>query len=117
MAMGCARSISLSREGAQSHLNTRSHRAFFLFFINIVLLMDPRGMLLAGMKAGTGKSRTDRHRIPRKPTVTRFSRKNRKTGKKYRNSAGTGTGTVGAVSRPYSRFPYLSRKIPAGIPV
>jgi hypothetical protein len=34
------------------------------------------------MKAGTGKSRTDRHRIPCKPTVTRFSRKSRKTGKK-----------------------------------
>jgi hypothetical protein len=37
------------------------------------------------MKAGTGKSRTDRHRIPCKPTVTRFSRKSRKTGKKTGN--------------------------------
>jgi hypothetical protein len=33
------------------------------------------------MKVGTGKSCTDRHRIPRKPTVTRFSGKSRKIGK------------------------------------
>ena len=35
-----------------------------------------------GMKAGTGKSRTDRHRIPYKPIGFRFDRKNRKLGKK-----------------------------------
>jgi hypothetical protein len=40
------------------------------------------GFPLVGMKAGTGKSRTDRHCIPRKPTMTRFSRKSRKIGKK-----------------------------------
>jgi hypothetical protein len=30
---------------------------------------------------------------------------------------GTGTGTGGVIFRPYSRFPYLGRIIPAGIPV
>jgi hypothetical protein len=48
--------------------------------------------------------------------VSRFYRKNRKT-EKIGKTAVTGTGTGEAVSRPYSRFPYLSRKNPAGIPV
>jgi len=33
------------------------------------------------------------------------------------NGAGTGTGTVGVFSRPFSRFLFSAGKIPAGIPV
>ena len=34
-----------------------------------------------------------------------------------RAGTGTGTETVGVFSRPFSRFPFLAGKIPAGIPV
>jgi len=64
---------------------------------------------------GTGKSRTDRLRLPFKPTVNRFRKKmgkwENKTGKRV------GTGTVGVFSRPFSRFLFSAGKIPAGIPV
>ena len=72
----------------------------------------------ARVENGTGKSRPDRLRLSFKPTVNRFRGKKigkweNKTGKR----AGTGTGTVGVFSRPFSRFPFSAGKIPAGIPV
>ena len=66
---------------------------------------------------GTGKSRPDRLRLPFKPTVNRFREKMGKWENKTGKRAGTGTGTVGVFSRPFSRFPFLAGKIPAGIPV
>ena len=69
------------------------------------------------MKAGTGKSRTDRHRIPYKPIVFRFCRKNRKQESSREIRLGTGTKSGRRFSRPNSRIPYRSGKNPAGIPV
>ena len=66
---------------------------------------------------GTGKSRPDRLRLPFKPTVNRFRKKMGKWENKTGKRAGTGTGTVGVFSRPFSRFPFSAGKIPAGIPV
>ena len=66
---------------------------------------------------GTGKSRPDRLRLPFKPTVNRFREKIGKWENKTGKRAGTGTGTVGVFSRPFSRFPFSAGKIPAGIPV
>ena len=59
-----------------------------------------------GMKAGTGKSRPDRRRIPYKPIGYHISRKNRKREKIRENLIVAGTETVVVFSRPFSRFPY-----------
>ena len=66
---------------------------------------------------GTGKSRPDRLRLPFKPTINCFCEKMGKWENKRGKRAGTGTGTVGVFSRPFSRFPFSAEKIPAGIPV
>jgi hypothetical protein len=61
------------------------------------------------MKAGTEKSRIDRHRISCNLTVNYFS--GNKKHEKNRKSTGARTVSVKTISRPYSRFVYLSRKI------
>jgi len=49
------------------------------------------GMSLAvGMKAGTGRSRTDRHRIPYIPIIYRISGKKTETRKSYRKTDRSG---------------------------
>jgi hypothetical protein len=71
-----------------------------------------------------GRDESGNGKIPYRPTPNPvladrvpFLQEKQENRKKNRKSAGTGTGTGEAVSRPYSRFPYLSRKNPAGIPV
>jgi len=63
----------------------------------------PRVVLsLLGMKIGTGKSRTDRHRIPYIPTEYRIFGKIRIQEKIREIPVKVGTETVEHFSRPYS---------------
>ena len=69
-----------------------------------------------GMKAGTGKSRTDRHRIPIFPIECRIFGKKRNQEKIRENSAKSGSKSVGDFSWPNSRIPFLIRFFPYVFP-
>jgi len=61
------------------------------------------------MKVDTGKSRTDRRRIPILPIEYRIFGKKRNQEKIRENLVKTGTKTVEGFSRPNSRIPYFIR--------
>jgi hypothetical protein len=77
-------------------------------------VLDGEGV---GMKVGTGKSRTDRRRIPCKPIEYRIIRKKTKLGKIREKSAKSGAKSGEGFSRPNSWIPYLTGNVPVGIPV
>jgi hypothetical protein len=69
-----------------------------------------------GMKMGTRKSRTDRHRIPIFPIEYRISRKKMKSGKIREKSGEYCTESVEGFSGSYSQIPYFIRLIPSVFP-
>jgi len=68
------------------------------------------------MKAGTRKSRTDRHRISFLLIEYRIFWKKRKQEKIQENSANLGSKSVGGFSRLNSRIPFLIRFFPYVFP-
>jgi len=69
------------------------------------------------MKAGTGRSRTDRHRIPYIPIIYRISGKKRKQEKVTGKRTGAGSNLGEALSLTDSTDPVLIREIPVKNPV
>ena len=69
------------------------------------------------MKPGTGRSRTDRHRILQIPTVYRNYRKIRKRENYSGKRAEPGSESGELFSRPNPRLPDFNGKNPDGIPV
>ena len=59
---------------------------------------------------GTGKSRPDRLRLPSKPTVNRFRRKNKKMGKQNGKTGGNGNGNGWGVFPTVFTVPVFSRE-------
>jgi hypothetical protein len=66
------------------------------------------------MKAGTGKSRPDRHRISLFLLKYRNFGKNSNPGKNREKPAKSVSKSVEEFSRPDCRIPYLRGKLPAG---
>ena len=69
------------------------------------------------MKAGTGRSRTDRHRIPYIPTIYRIFGGKTKTGKSYGKTDGSGSEIRRGILLIDSTDPVLIQEIPVGNPI
>ena len=74
-------------------------------------------LILVGMKVGTGKFRTDRHRISYILIKYRNYRKKRNQENIQENPANSGTGAVWVISWPNFRLPHFNGNFPVCIPV